>query len=262
MPKAKTVEKQETIYRIKFVGTYFSTDPSVVGGTRGFGPIEVKMNERMVKEGVLSVFKNEIAPRKLAAMFSDYSYIATYKQVEVHALDGSAIKNINLMNRAELEALIGNEELLIDVTLYKSADELRQALFDYIDDESGFLYNQDIRRTKINPTAKLVPDLLALNPDLAEDTKALTDELEGKVHNEIPSLSDILASQKAMELEEARAKAKAAMATNVNTTGIEDLSKAKQVQVRGYTDTITDDTYPDGQPTYGGKKGKNPLGNF
>lgn len=261
--KPKTKNESDTVYKMSFSGSYFSNDNNAVGGTKAFGPITIRMNERMVKEGPLSVFKNEIVPRRFPTIFTDFVEIATYKLNRTDTEDGSPIKNINLMNRAELEALIKNEEdVMIDIALYKNAEELRQALFDFIEDESGFLYNQSIRRTKISATAKLVPDILELNPDLVEDTKLIATD-DDVVHNEIPSLADILVTKKKIELEEARAEAKAAMARDINTTGV-DINTAKNVQVRGAVDTISQDTFPDGKPTYAGKKGKgaNPLGNF
>lgn len=260
---ARNSQFANVVYLITFSGSYYTTDGSGQN-TKQFNPITVKMTQYMVNEGPLSVFKNEIAPELFPRMYPDFSMLHKYRVDHTEREDGGPVLDINLMNRGEITALISREGLPITVSLYKTVDALREAIFRYLQDDAGFRQEETHKRSTLNKTAAIAGNLQALNADLfnpLRDTEK--NELQNQIVNQ-PSLYDVLATHNAVQ---AMSRSEG-LPPEVNTTGIQTNALAAgygvaappTLQPRGYVENASQDTFPDGVPTIAHKPIINPHG--
>lgn len=119
--------------------------------------VKFKADDTVKKQGFLSAFRNALAPkdgqhtnlhRMMMEQYPDYKRFRTHQITEVVNLsqENKPVKELTLMNRAQIVRFIDTRGLPIDTDLYPSVTDLRQALTDYRENPEIFARQQEKRR--------------------------------------------------------------------------------------------------------------------
>lgn len=157
------------IYEVTVEGKYYSNE----AGRKAEKPykVTVKMDEQAKHRGFLSVARNEILPRLLAKKYPDYKRFRTHTVTEVKNITkgGTAVNELNFMNRNQIVAFITQRQLPIEYDLYPQIEDLRQALRNYRDNRDMFLKMQDKRKMYRTDELTMKRAIDELNPELSGD---------------------------------------------------------------------------------------------
>lgn len=159
------------LYEVTCEGEYYAYS----NGVKAVKPytITVKLDDVAKKIGFLSVIKNHIlkeqrdAPSPMKKLYGDWRRYRTHVITEVRNVKTNApVKELQLMNRAQVIAYINAKGYPIECDLYPSITDLRQALRDYNQSSDQFLKHQARRREVKGPSMDALASLKKLNPDL------------------------------------------------------------------------------------------------
>lgn len=151
------------VYKLRFHGEYY-----VEGGIKGtkarYEFDDILMTDHEREMGFLHTFVRYILTDPEFITYVARKKYPNWKRrctafedgVLIRQPDGSfvPVREFGLMNRQQLTAFISHEGLDIDVDLYPTAPELRQAIQDYRDNSAAFLQYQAKR--KLHQGAKLL----------------------------------------------------------------------------------------------------------
>lgn len=137
--------------------------------------IDCKFDQEMIKNGVLSTFKNTLAPVMMKRKYPDYVGLYTHEIRESKMVDESgeewAVEDIDLMNRDQLVEYIGdlfNPDCAVDPDLYTDASELRTAVHEWLNavqkgKTDDWIKGQERRRERKGDSLARASRALSLN---------------------------------------------------------------------------------------------------
>lgn len=146
--------------------------------------IECKFDQDMIEKGVLSVFKNTLAPILMPKQFPGYQGLYTHEIRGSYMVDESGeeweVEDRRLMNRDQLieyTDTLSNPSCEVDADIYVDAGSLRQAVDDWLEavrsgTTADYIKAQDKRREKHGEDIALATRALALN-EVDADPKSL-----------------------------------------------------------------------------------------
>lgn len=151
--------------------------------------IELRFDQEMIDKGVLSVFKNTLAPALMPKQFAGYQGLYTHEIRASYMVDEAGdeweVEDINLMNRDQLIEYIdnlSNPPCQVNHTVYADAGALRQAVNDWLEavrigKTEDFVKGQDKRREKAGADIDLAQRALSLNKVDADPKDLLQKQL-------------------------------------------------------------------------------------
>ncbi|MBT5303850.1 MAG: hypothetical protein HOL31_02070 [Candidatus Scalindua sp.] len=154
-------------------------------------------------DSALSIIKNKILPVILPKMYPDYLMYRTHDIVDVKPFGNVAQAKAVLwqMNRPTIISYITENELPVNVEIYETLMELRQAVEMAEADPDNFLIVQG----KAEKDFKLLSGIKSLNPDLfakpeEEVTNIVNHEVVNGPHRTVPIEKPILVNNPPPEL--------------------------------------------------------------
>lgn len=137
--------------------------------------VECRFDQEMVEKGVLSVFKNTLAPAIMPKQFPGFQGLHTHEIRSSYMVDQDGqewdVDDLRLMNRDQLIEYIdaqSNPPCQVDPSIYADNGALRQAIDDWHEavrtgKTEDFVRNQDKRRDKQGADIELATRALELN---------------------------------------------------------------------------------------------------
>lgn len=153
------------VYEVTCDGEYYA----LTDGKKTVKPYSItrNMGAASKKTGFLSVFRNHVLQDKaeMQKLYPDWQrfrkhYIASCKLVSD---PNRPVKELELMNRAQMIQIINRYGLPIDADLYTDPGELRQAIKDCRHHQEQFLKRQEVRRTVFGGQMAAARELEQLN---------------------------------------------------------------------------------------------------
>ena len=169
-------------YLVTCEGTYYrSKDHKKDRTTYGEYTLEAVLPEEARTLGFLSVFRREILTEKPSRKFAirekypDWRRFRTHTITNVVEIDHNGkpkgqVRELQLMNRAQVVAYINKKGWPVDPDLYPEISELRQALRDFRANRDQFLKQQEKRRQSKGSVLSVAKSLEQLNPWLSNGT--------------------------------------------------------------------------------------------
>ena len=160
-------DKEKDMYQVNVQGTYYTAADSMSGNIIKEFNTSVNMPADML-DLAMSHLRNTLLAPALTKLDPGYKRFRTFEIVNVINVDDPSepITNPLFMSRPELLKFIDHKELDIEVHLFPSIEELRQAVVECRKDPESFAINQkhikDNREQDILARAALAE----ANPDL------------------------------------------------------------------------------------------------
>lgn len=184
MPRAPKIDNDT--YLVTCEGQYYA----MINGHKEYKDyrIQVQLPGSAKGAGFLSVIRNEILSNQIAMQrkFVGWKRFRTHVITDVKNLTkgGKQVRELRLMNRAQIVLYIESKGFEIDTDLYETVTDLRQALVDYRADEDAFLAQQEKKRLLSGNVIKIRRQVARLNEWLNEDTQdAETPQTEASQDN-------------------------------------------------------------------------------
>lgn len=131
-------KSDKTIYNVKVVGTYHTTEKKLSRFTEEF--------KLRTLEAAQSVIKNNLIVDRLSSKYDDFRAIRTMEVVDSTLVSGGEDaktlpkkKRIHYLNRKSLVSYIGDEGLPINPDYYQTLSDLRGAIVSAEEDPDGFV---------------------------------------------------------------------------------------------------------------------------
>lgn len=177
----KTARTIGDIYEVHVEGVYYSLS----GGKKDMKPYQFtfKADESAKKKGFCSTFRNALTPKDgedgtilklMKKKYPDYKRFKTHIVTETINLTekGKPVKELNLMNRAQIVRFLEHRGYPVDHELYQTVTELRQAIRDFRENPVVFEKNQEKRRLTKGPDIAVFRALEYLNSEELDTPKA------------------------------------------------------------------------------------------
>lgn len=163
--KSSLTQSEDDVFKCTVTGTLAQQKGSTVAEIQYEHTFN--LNKKLVDMGVLFVFKNQVAPRDFPILYPGYQALFTHylKKVECETNPEAVASNPALLDRPGLLTFIEDYGLPVKPAVYADNDALRQAIYDCIDDEAVFVFNQNERMRKRGIAQYEAQDeLVKLNP--------------------------------------------------------------------------------------------------
>lgn len=165
MAKRRRKPDPEAIHKITYYGVYYGLGNS--GGARQELPFEIELKvqqKHLENSNPLSVFLNHLAPQYMLLKYPDYSGLAKYDVKHSEAADG--VLELSLMSREQLAEYIEEEDLYVYPQIYRTDEQLREAIRENEKDPEAFKLSQDRQQALYGDEYVKKTELADLNADL------------------------------------------------------------------------------------------------
>ena len=169
------------IYEVFIEGQYYAQPEN---GMKAIKPYKISFfaDDAVKQSGFLSAFRNSLIHKdgtesqvlkQMREKYPDYKRFRTHLVTETVNLSqkGKPVKELALMNRAQVIRYIDKKGLPIDTDLYPQVSELRQAVKDWRLNPETFERQQEKRRITKGPEIAVLRSMDELN---SPDSKAVT----------------------------------------------------------------------------------------
>ena len=118
--------EDELIYKVRIRGQMTMRRGS--GKEAANYDVTVNMNQQMVNQNPLSVWRNTLAPEILGKQYPGFEKVNTFEIVESSRSDGEGISNLKLMSYTDMCTYVEMAKLPIKSHLYRDAGSLEDAI--------------------------------------------------------------------------------------------------------------------------------------